>query len=141
MGNISYKFDISSYNKLCSRGPTKVLAESRKNACGGHLAFQNEAKNIPGQDFMVMNISYKSEKGSYTHIPNLKGLTNIFFKLLRPKGNLCGGGGGVTILNPKYPRLSSGDTIITCGNPYIFVQRETCPQIWEVNTLDHTMMH
>ena len=45
----------------------------------------------------------------YTHIPNLKVLTKIFFKLSRPKGNLCGG--GVTILNPKYPRLSSGDTI------------------------------
>ena len=47
----------------------------------------------------------------YTHIPNLKVLTKIFFKLSRPKGNLCGGG-GVTILNPKYPRLSSGDTMI-----------------------------
>ena len=48
----------------------------------------------------------------YTHIPNLKVLTKIFFKLSRPKGNLCGGdGGGVTVLNPKYPRLSSGDTM------------------------------
>ena len=45
----------------------------------------------------------------YTQIPNLKVLTKIFFKLSRPKGNLCGGG-GVTVLNPKYPRLSSGDT-------------------------------
>ena len=45
---------------------------------------------------------------TYTHIPNLKGLTKNFFKLLRPKGNLCGG--GVTVLNPKYPRLLSGDT-------------------------------
>ena len=33
----------------------------------------------------------------------------IFFKLSRPKGNLCG---GVTVLNPKYPRLSSRDTNI-----------------------------
>ena len=40
----------------------------------------------------------------YTHIPNLKVLTKIFFKLSRPKGNLGGGGGGVTV-------LSSGDTI------------------------------
>ena len=46
----------------------------------------------------------------YTHIQTLKGLTKIFFKLSRPKGNLCGGS-GVTVLNPKYPRLSSGDTI------------------------------
>ena len=47
----------------------------------------------------------------YTHILNLKGLAKIFFKLSRPKGNLCGGGsGGVTVLNPKYPQLSSGDT-------------------------------
>ena len=45
-----------------------------------------------------------------THIPNLKVLTKLFFKLSRPKGNLCGG--GVTVLNPKYPQLSSGDTII-----------------------------
>ena len=45
----------------------------------------------------------------YTHIPNLKSLTKIFFKLSRPKGNLCGG--GMTIQNPKYPRLSAGDTI------------------------------
>ena len=44
-----------------------------------------------------------------THIPNLKGQTKIFFKLSRPKGNL---GSGVTVLNPKYLRLLSGDTII-----------------------------
>ena len=31
--------------------------------------FQNEAKNIPWQDFMVMNLSCKFEKSSY----------NIFF--------------------------------------------------------------
>ena len=48
----------------------------------------------------------------YTHILNLKGLTKIFLKLLFPKGNLCGSGGGMTVQNPKYPRLSSGDTII-----------------------------
>ena len=47
----------------------------------------------------------------YSHIPNLKGLRKIFFKLSWPKGNLCGGGSSVTVLNPKYPRLSSGDTI------------------------------
>ena len=47
----------------------------------------------------------------YTHIPNLKGLTIIFFKLARPKVSLCGGGGsGVIVLNPKYPRLLSRDT-------------------------------
>ena len=69
MGNISCEFQISTYNTLCSRGLTKVLAESGKNAHGGHLVFQNEAKNIPRQDFMVMNISCKFEKGSY----------NIFF--------------------------------------------------------------
>ena len=43
----------------------------------------------------------------YTHIPNLKGRTKIMFKLSCPKGSLC----GVTVLNPKYPQLSSGDTI------------------------------
>ena len=65
MRNISCEFEISTYNTLCSRGPTKVLAESQKNACGGHLVFQNEAKNIPRQDFKVMNISCKFEKASY----------------------------------------------------------------------------
>ena len=69
MGNISCEFEISTYNTLCSRGPTKVLAESEKNAHGGHLLFQNGAKNISRQDFMVINISCKSGKGSY----------NIFF--------------------------------------------------------------
>ena len=54
----------------------------------------------------------------YTHIPNLKGLTKIFFKLSRPKGNLCGG--GMTVLNPKYPRLSSGDTIISSQLHYCY---------------------
>ena len=65
MGNIPCKFEISIYNTLCSKGPSKVLAESRKNTRGGHLVLQNEAKNIPRQDFMDMNISCKFEKGSY----------------------------------------------------------------------------
>ena len=65
----------------------------------------------------------------YTHIPNLKVLTKIFFKLSRPKGNLCG---GVTILNPKYPRLSSGDTInathsgYSCIHVYLNVTIRKC---------------
>ena len=63
--NIPCEFEISTYNTLCSRWPTKVLAESRKNAHSGHLVVQNEAKNIPRQDFMVMNISCKFEKASY----------------------------------------------------------------------------
>ena len=69
MRNIPCEFEISTYNTLWSRGPPKVLAESRKNVHGGHLVFQNEAKNIPRQDVMVMNISCKFEKASY----------NIFF--------------------------------------------------------------
>ena len=63
--NIFCEFEISTYNTLCSRGPTKVLAESQINVRGGHLVFQNEDKNIPRQDFMVMNISCKFEKASY----------------------------------------------------------------------------
>ena len=42
----------------------------------------------------------------YTHIPNLKGLTKIFFKLSRLKGNLRGS--GMTVLNPKYPDFRPG---------------------------------
>ena len=68
MRNIPSEFEISTYNTLCSRGPPKVLAESGKNACGDHLVFQNEAKNTPRQDFMVMNISCKFEKASYNII-------------------------------------------------------------------------
>ena len=62
---ISCEFEISTYNTLGSRGSTKLLSESRKNACGSHLVFQIEAKNIPMQDFMAMNISCKFEKASY----------------------------------------------------------------------------
>ena len=69
MTNISCQFEIYTYNTLCSRGPTKVLALSRINVPGGHLVFQNEYKNIPRQHFMVINISCKLEKASY----------NIFF--------------------------------------------------------------
>ena len=69
MRNISCEFEISTYNTLCSRGPTKVLVWSQINVPGGHLVFQNEAKNIPRQHFMVINISCKLEKASY----------NIFF--------------------------------------------------------------
>ena len=65
MMNISCEFKIFTYHTLCSRGPTKLLAESWKNARGSHLVFQNEARNIPRQDFMVMNISCKFEKSSY----------------------------------------------------------------------------
>ena len=65
MRNIPCEFEISTYNTLCSRGPAKVLAESRKKRSGSHLVFQNEAKNIPIQDFMVMNISCKFEKATY----------------------------------------------------------------------------
>ena len=65
MRNIFCEFEISTYNTLCSRGPTKVLALSRINVPGSHLVFQNEAKNIPRQDFMVMNISCKFEKARY----------------------------------------------------------------------------
>ena len=69
MWNIFCEFEISTYNTLCSSGPTKVPALSRINVPGSHLVFQNEAKNIPRQDFMVMNISCKCEKARY----------NIFF--------------------------------------------------------------
>ena len=65
MRNIFCEFQISTYNTICSRGPKKVLALSQINVPGGHLVFQNEAKNIPRQNFMVMNISCKFEKARY----------------------------------------------------------------------------
>ena len=48
------KMDESSTNKI----------EAIPLTTGGHLVFQNEAKNIPRQDFMVMNICCKFEKAS-----------------------------------------------------------------------------
>ena len=63
--NTSCEFETSTNNTLCPRGPRKLLSENKKNPCGGHLVFQNEAENIPRQDFMVMNISCKFEKASY----------------------------------------------------------------------------
>ena len=65
MMNISCKFENSIYNTLCSRRPTKLLAESQKNACGGHLVFQNDAQNTPSQDFVTVNISCKFENSTY----------------------------------------------------------------------------
>ena len=64
----------------------RELGQNVKNA--QILAFKR-----PPVTFMALPI--------HTHIPNLKGLSKIFFKLSRPKENLCGG--LVTILNPKYP--------------------------------------
>ena len=63
-----------------------------------------------------------------THIPNLKVLTKLFFKLSRPKGNLCG---GVTVLNPTYPRLSSGDTM----NAYVQCWSKICGSLDEILSL------
>ena len=48
-----------------------LLAESKKNNTrGGHLVFQNEAKNIARQDFMVINPA------------NVRSLAIIFFLLI-----------------------------------------------------------
>ena len=44
-------------------GQQKSLLKVKKSTSGGHLVFQNEAKNIPRQEFM--NISCKSEKAGY----------------------------------------------------------------------------
>ena len=54
---------------LALEGQQQSLLKVEKMPMAAHLVFQNEAKNIPRQDFMVMNISCKFEKGSY----------NIFF--------------------------------------------------------------
>ena len=80
--NISCKFEKSTYNTLASRGVTRFFLEGQqkslliveKNARGGHLVFQNEAKNIPRQDFMVMNIPCKFKKSSYNTLTS-RGVT------------------------------------------------------------------
>ena len=69
----TFKF---GYPRLTLKEGSKVKSDHTKSPClksknarGSHLVFQNEAKNIPRQDFMAMNISCKFEKASY----------NIFF--------------------------------------------------------------
>ena len=59
--NISCEYKISTYDTLCSKGPTKLLADSRKMPVVAILFF----KSTPRQDFMVMNISCKFEKSTY----------------------------------------------------------------------------
>ena len=112
MRNIFYKFEISTYNTLCSRGPTKVLALSRLNVDGGHLVFQNETKNIPRQDFMVMNISCNFEKARY----------NIFFVRVVTANNK----GGI------WPHSLSHSTILR----HFSRPKVTLKTIAKVNKLD-----
>ena len=111
MQNIFCKFEISTYNTLCSRGPTKVLAFSRINVPGDNLVFQNEAKNIPRQDFMVMNISCKFKKARY----------NIFFLLERQQ----------SIIKEVYGLTVEGTILSHFSRPKV-----TLKTIAKVNKLD-----
>ena len=43
----------------------KHFSRQKRNARGGHLVFQNEAKNIFSQDFVMMNISCEFEISTY----------------------------------------------------------------------------
>ena len=43
-------------------------------SCGGHLVFQNEAKNISSHNFMAINMSCKFEKSTYNTLAS-RGLT------------------------------------------------------------------
>ena len=49
MMNISCKFEVSTYNTLCSRWPTKLLAESRITPVPAILFFKMMAKIFPGK--------------------------------------------------------------------------------------------
>ena len=44
MLNITYEFDSSTYNVLCSRGPLKLLAESRKTPVAAILFSKTRPK-------------------------------------------------------------------------------------------------
>ena len=76
------------------------------------LTFWELGQNVkkwPKSDFkrppVTMKLKFKVRKQWRSwHCPYI-----LPFKLSRPKGNLCGG--GMTVLNPKYPQLSSGDAI------------------------------
>ena len=78
MMNISCEFEISTY-KLAKipfvlEGQQNSLLKVEKNTFGSHLIFQNETKNIPRQDFLVMNISCKFEKSTYNTLAS-RGVT------------------------------------------------------------------
>ena len=49
MMNISWEFEISTYNNLCSRGPKKLLSESRKRPVAAILFFKMRPKIFPGK--------------------------------------------------------------------------------------------
>ena len=49
MRNISCEFEISTYNTLCSRGPPKVLVQSRKTPVAAILFFKMMPKIFPGK--------------------------------------------------------------------------------------------
>ena len=49
MTNISCEFEISTYNTLCSRGPTKLPTESRKKPVAAILFFKMRPKILPGK--------------------------------------------------------------------------------------------
>ena len=68
MRNISCKFEISII-PIALEGQQKSLFKVEQTSLVAILFFKMRPKNIPSQDFMVINISCKFEKASY----------NIFF--------------------------------------------------------------
>ena len=48
-----------------NKGDISTFHDWQRNACGGHLVFQNEAKNIPSQDFVMSDISCEFEISTY----------------------------------------------------------------------------
>ena len=46
-------------------GDISTFHDSQRNTRGSHLAFQNEAKNIPSQDFVMRNIPCEFEISTY----------------------------------------------------------------------------
>ena len=68
MRNIPCEFEISSYNTLCSRGPPKVFAESRKTPMAAILFFQMRPKIFPGNILWL-----------WIYSANLRRLAIIFF--------------------------------------------------------------
>ena len=69
----------------------KILNDCQRNAHGSHLLFQNEAKNIPGQAFVIKNISCKLEKTNFQSFRD------------RLRENLYTHYSGVAMYKPMYP--------------------------------------
>ena len=62
---LSHTKDLTFYRREPVTHCVKILDDHQAKACGSHLVFQNESKNILRQVFVIMKLSSKSEMSNY----------------------------------------------------------------------------